>query len=88
MRYIYVIRNMVNDKVYICQTKNFISRKKGHIYDAHKGTNRPLYSSMRKHGIENFSFEIIEECVDEIVNDREKYWVSHFDSFNPESATI
>lgn len=47
---------------------------------------RPLYASIRKHGEDNFQFEILEECVDELANDREAHWVAHFDSFNPEKG--
>lgn len=30
---------------------------------------------MRKYGIQNFSFEIIENCPDEELNNREQYWI-------------
>lgn len=86
MRYVYVIRNLINGKVYVGQTKNFAQRKAGHIYSAKSAIDRPLQRSMRKHGIENFSFEIIEECVDVQINEREQFWVAHFDSFNPEKG--
>lgn len=36
---------------------------------------------MRKYGIENFSFEIIEECKKEELNDKEKYWINYFNTF-------
>ncbi len=86
MRCVYVIRNVVNGKIYVGQTKNFEARKTGHFYAAKTGLQRPLYHSMRKHGIENFSFECIEECADELINEREQFWVTHFDSFNPEKG--
>lgn len=37
---------------------------------------------MRKHGIENFEFEVIEECDDFQVDEREKFWIAHYDSTN------
>lgn len=86
MRYVYVIRNLITEKVYVGQTKNITQRKAGHFYAARKGNERPLYRSIRKHGAENFSFEVIEECDDEIINEREQFWVAHFDSFNPEKG--
>lgn len=68
------------------QTKNFENRKRGHLYGARKGAPQRIYRSMRKHGFENFVFEILEECVDDVVNEREQHWVAHFDSFNPEKG--
>jgi group I intron endonuclease len=86
MRYVYVIRNLINGKVYVGQTASPSQRKATHFYNARKGVARPLYASMRKHGIDNFAFEVLEECADEAINDREQHWVSHFDSFNPEKG--
>jgi len=37
---------------------------------------------MRKYGIDNFSFEVIEECSLEELNDKEKYWIKYYDSHN------
>lgn len=41
---------------------------------------------MRKHGIKNFDFSIIEECNREDLNEREKYWIAYYDSTNPEKG--
>lgn len=50
---------------------------------------RPLYSAMRKYGIENFKIEEIEECSDVIVNEREIYWIEKLQTFkNGYNATI
>lgn len=32
---------------------------------------------MHKYGISNFSFEIIEECDYEILDEKEKYWIKN-----------
>jgi len=90
MRCVYLIRNLINGKVYVGQTKNFAQRKAGHLRLARHpravGGERPLYRSMRKHGIGNFTFELLEECEDQFVDEREQYWVVHFDSFNPKKG--
>ncbi len=86
MRCIYVIRNLVNNKVYVGQTKNFVIRKAQHLYSSRRGLSRPLYSAIRKYGEENFIFEVLEECDDVTINEREQHWVTHFDSFNPEKG--
>jgi group I intron endonuclease len=86
MMYLYLIRNKINGKVYVGQTKNFVKRKINHVNAARSGSEYPLYRSMRKHGIENFEFSILEECSDELVNDREKHWVSQYDSYIAEKG--
>lgn len=35
---------------------------------------------MRDYGIENFSFEILEECPKEQLDDREIYWIEYYHS--------
>ncbi len=86
MKCVYLITNMVNDKVYVGQTKNFAVRKAGHLYAARKGSLRPLYAAIRKHGVESFTFEVIEDCIDEIIDERECHWVSHYNSNDPEKG--
>lgn len=70
---IYKITNLVNNKCYIGQTKqkNPYFRFKQHKYTK----NRILYYAIKKHGVENFSFEIIENCYsqDELNLLEEKY---------------
>jgi group I intron endonuclease len=70
--------------VYVGQAKNFASRRAGHLCCARRGVARPLYNAIRKYGVDNFTFEIIENCDDDCVNDREQHWVSHYDSYNPD----
>lgn len=78
---------MANGKVYVGQTFDFAQRKSQHIYESHREkANRPLYRSMRKNGIENFVFDILEECEDSLSDERERYWISYYDSHNPEKG--
>lgn len=83
MKYIYIFRNLINEKVYVGQTYNPTQRKAGHLCAMQNPSNDYLLPrAMRKHGYENFRFEIIEECTDELVNEREKFWIAHYDSTN------
>ena len=43
--------------------------------------NAVLYRAMRKHGKDIFHIEQIEECDNEKLNEREKYWISYYDSY-------
>jgi group I intron endonuclease len=81
MAEIYKITNP-KDKVYIGQSLNSLDREKSYRneYKTHIGPK--LYNSIKKYGWENHKFEIIEECMEEILNEREKYWIKHFNSVN------
>lgn len=74
---IYQIKNTINDKLYIGQTKNFSNRKRSHLKSLKNGThyNRYLQRSYSKYGQDCFVFEIIERCEVEILNTRERYWI-------------
>jgi hypothetical protein len=39
-------------------------------------TRNKLYPAMLAVGVENFTFEIIEECDRSLLNEREQYWTS------------
>ena len=93
MGYIYKITNMVNNKIYIGKTtSNIEQRFKEHCrsYNKERVYNFPLYRSMRKYGVENFFIEEIEQCDDVMLNDREKYWISYYDTYYGEgyNATL
>lgn len=82
---IYKIQNKLNQKVYIGQSKNGNRRLNAHKNIAfNRGGNeydRPLHRAIRKYGIDNFSFEFIEECCVEDLDKRERYWIQYYDSF-------
>lgn len=80
---IYKITNLENQMTYIGQSVNIKERWRSHIkrgIGAETPTGNKLYSVMNSIGVENFSFEIIEECPREKLNERERYWISFFKS--------
>lgn len=80
MKYIYKIENLINHKIYIGQTNNPQRRFSEHRAKGYEiNTHKVLYYAFDKYGIDNFSFEIIEET--ENSNEREKYWIKFYDSF-------
>ena len=82
MGYIYIIRNAVNEQVYIGNTEYTVEiRFKRHL-EAAKHGNSKLYINMREIGIHNFYVETLENCDDRLLDEREKYWISRYDSFN------
>lgn len=80
---IYKITNKINGKCYIGQSVDIYYRwythQKPKTWAADSG--KALYRAFVKYGIENFTFEIIEECSRSQLDSREKYWVSHYDSY-------
>lgn len=78
---IYKITNKINGKIYIGQSQNIFQRWADHRYES-KSNTKPLYKAMRKCGIENFTFEIIEECDCSQLNEREIYWTKYFQSYS------
>ena len=83
MGYIYKITNLINNKIYIGQTRfNVETRFKQHLYEANKGELQyPLYKAIRKYGENNFKLEIIEEVEDEQLNEKEQYWIKYYNSY-------
>ena len=78
---IYKITNIKNKMCYVGQAVDVSNRWKQHIkrgLGAETPTKNKLYPIMAKEGVENFTFELIEECSPAQLNDREKYWQEFF----------
>ena len=62
---IYKLTNKINNKVYIGQSINIENRFQQHknncLNENLKDYNTKFYRALRKYGVENFTFEIIEE---------------------------
>jgi predicted GIY-YIG superfamily endonuclease len=84
--YIYAIKNLVNNKVYIGSTKSPTTRKRKHFYDLSKGKHHSahLQNSYYQYGKEKFSFYIIEECTSEDRKSREIHHISETKAHIPE----
>jgi group I intron endonuclease len=84
---IYIIENKVNNKVYIGQSKDIEKRLKEHRRRAYRGNentnkeyNKYLYRAIRKYGLENFTFNILEECSIELLDEKESYYILKYKS--------
>lgn len=79
---IYKIENIKNGKIYIGQSNDIERRLKEHCYpNRYKTSRNPVDVAIHKYGKENFIFDIIEECQIEELNEKEKYWISFYDSY-------
>lgn len=74
---IYKITNIENKMCYVGQAVDIADRWKTHIkrgIGAEAPGNNKLYPAMLSFGVENFTFEILEECDRSKLNEREDYW--------------
>lgn len=77
--YIYTIKNLVNGKMYVGQTvqSNPKMRWYAHCDMMRKGKKSHLYDSMRKHGVENFLWEVVDTAISiEHLNNLETTWAN------------
>lgn len=82
---IYKATNLINNKVYIGQTKNTLEFRKNQHYRSAKCNTRPKYGyfyiDLIKYGMENFKFEVVEYVSDiNKLDERERYWISFYNS--------
>lgn len=84
MGYIYKITNQINGKVYIGQTKGSITERWKEHLKCYKNPNRnkrPLYKAFSKYGLDKFSIEVIEECPNTLLTEKEIYYINCYDSY-------
>jgi group I intron endonuclease len=81
---IYKITNMSNGKCYIGQSVNLDSRLSDHKRELLKGThhNKHMRRAFKQVGIKRFTFDVLEECNIEHLNEKEVWWIEFFDSTN------
>lgn len=83
---IYKITNIQNQMCYIGQTKaGFKNRWRTHVkrgIGCEEQTNNRLYDALKKEGVENFTFQIVEICDEKILTERERFYIDFYDSKN------
>ena len=81
---VYKIINNINQKVYVGQSINIKARWKDHINALNRGDSRCtlLQRAWNKYGQKNFSFEILELCSEDILDDVEIKYIKFYDSCN------
>ena len=81
---IYLIKNIINNKIYIGKSVNIKNRWKSHRYKLNnfKHINIYLQREWIKYGKNNFIFEIIEICDVLCLSEREIFYISLYNSAN------
>lgn len=80
---IYKYTNKINGNIYIGLSSDIKKRYNQHLYDSKhpERVKTGIDKAIAKYGIENFNFEIIEECEESELDERERYWISYYDSY-------
>ena len=96
---IYVITNLINNKMYIGQAKQYkingychgyLGRWKSHLAElkmTDKGC-RILNNAMKKYGVENFSVELVLSCKLNEIDWFEQFCISYFETLHPNGYNI
>lgn len=82
---IYKITNIKTKECYIGQAVSIKDRWNEHV-KCGLGIDTPasnkLYKSMQDYGLWNFSFEVLEECPREQLNEKERYYIDLYQSYD------
>ena len=82
---IYLITNDVNSKVYVGQTIQTLNKRfNGHCCysKSDRSINMYIKRAIHKYGRDKFHIQLIEECPVNILDEREKYWINFYNSYN------
>ena len=82
---IYKITNKTNKLCYIGQAKKIRERWREHMkcgLGIDTPANNKLYQAMYKEGIDNFTFEMLEECATADLNEKEAFYINLYNSYD------
>ena len=77
---VYKLTNQLTKECYVGQSKNCAKRWSEHLRCACGASvaskSNALYDAMRRDGISNFSFELLEKCEPEDLDEKEAFFIS------------
>lgn len=84
---IYIIKNNINNKVYVGQAINVKQRFQNHCKPSSAQDNDLVSRAIQKYGRNHFWYEILESQI-ENYDEREKYWISYYNCIRPNGYNI
>ena len=87
---IYIIKNKINDKCYIGQSVDYLTRFRKHCEEARRNNytyKSYLYNAMNELGIENFYVELLESQVEDY-NEKEIYYIEKYNTLRPNGYNL
>lgn len=86
---LYVVRNKINGKCYVGETKKYpLERLYGHITEAMKNRGYAFHSAIRRHGLQNFELIHTEHCEKSNVLSKEAELIKQYNSLQPYGYNI
>lgn len=82
---IYKIENLINHKCYVGQSVHIERRWREHCQPSTKSV---ISSAIKKYGKENFSFQILEECSEQELDEKEIFYIEKFNCIVPNGYNI
>ena len=83
---IYKITSIKSGLMYIGQSLDICERWKQHCKNAlgvgNTTSTNKLYNLMKEEELYNFTFEVLEECDSSLLNEKEKFYIELYDSYN------
>lgn len=97
--FIYKITNKLSGKMYVGMDTGPVDEGRRWYQHRSYGSGRwklqskgcliHLYRAMRKDGIDNFSYEVIDQADDELLlREREVHWIAHYGAFGPNGYNL
>lgn len=87
MYYIYQYVNKINNHQYIGYTNNLKRRFNDHLSSSNNPNNKDynlaIHKAIRKHGINNFDFNVLEDNINTIeeAKEREQHWIKYYNTY-------
>lgn len=79
---IYLIVNKQNGHKYVGQTTQGMNKRwQQHIQEAMRMSDKPLHHAMRKYGNHNFMIKELDECDENLLDEKEQYWIEKYNTF-------
>lgn len=82
---IYKITNLTNGKSYVGQSVHIERRWMEHCLPS---ANSLIAKAIQKYGKEQFTFQVIEECMPEQLDEKEEYYISHYNTVVPNGYNV
>lgn len=82
---IYKVTNILTNEIYIGKSTDIAKRWQGHVKSACglEGVADSVFQrALKKYGIQNFTFELLEKVPKEKLTEKEKFYISFYDTIN------